>query len=151
MFNHICACLQLTHSRRHNTFAEIKWLQCVTHFAEAGFCFHRDGVWVNTNAQPVSYGMMPHGRLLNLEKEVSGCFLVKKEDATVTLRPSHNAVSHTPPGRQAILKVLTKGQEKRNHDLESKIQNTGCAVKYISCSSSVARGFKTPRTCSSSS
>lgn len=43
MCDHTCACLPLTHSRRHNTFAEIKWLQCMTHFAEAGLCFYNDG------------------------------------------------------------------------------------------------------------
>lgn len=47
MCNHTCACLPLTHLHKHNTFAEIKWLQCMTHFAEAGFCFHNHGVWVS--------------------------------------------------------------------------------------------------------
>lgn len=54
----------------------------MTHFAEAGFYFHNDGAREGgslfANAQPLSYTrMMQHDRLLNLEKEVLGWFLVR--------------------------------------------------------------------------
>lgn len=34
-------------SHRHN--AEIKWLQCMTHFAEAGFYFRNAGAWASAS------------------------------------------------------------------------------------------------------
>lgn len=82
----------LTHAHvfppQHNAFGEIKRLQCMTHFAEAGFSFsffffyfHNDGgargregrVRETRNRTP---GMMRRDRLLNLEKEALGCFAV---------------------------------------------------------------------------
>lgn len=36
--------LHVLHSHKHNAFDEIQWLQRMTHFAEAGFCFRNCGV-----------------------------------------------------------------------------------------------------------
>lgn len=83
----------LTHAHavppQYNGFDEIKRLQCMTHFAEARFSFsffyfHNDGgargreerVRANVKPRNRTPGMMRHDRLLNLEKEVLGCFAV---------------------------------------------------------------------------
>lgn len=84
----------LTHAHvvppQHNAFVEIKRLQCMTHFAEAGFSFFfftfitaglqkggRAGrVCANVQPRKRTPGMMRRDRLLNLEKEALGRFAV---------------------------------------------------------------------------
>lgn len=140
-----------SHSHRHNTFAEIKWLQCVTHFAEAGFCFHNDGVWVSACVYERIASILQQD---DAARQAFKCWkgsagLVSGKTATVT-RPVIMPLAILPARRQGsrYWKCSKSGKKSgsiiQTQENKNKISKSARgAVKYISCSFRVRTSLET--------
>lgn len=122
----------------------------MTHFAEAGFYFHNDGVWASASVHECITAILHQDdaarQAFKSWKEVLGWFLVK--NATVT-RPVIMPLAILPRGdRQASTESGKKGGSIILSQKKKKNPNSSSGgvlyMKYISCYLSVATSLETP-------